>query len=57
MPQDPVVEEIRRIRRKIEAECKRKSKSFAEHLAQIEARHSERLVRRAPKPVKAAETA
>lgn len=51
MYRDPIVEEVRKVRREIiEAECKRDEVRFYEHLLQVQAKHSDRLVRRRPNP-------
>lgn len=57
MSKDPVVEEVRRIRHEIEAECRGESREYGDYLAKLQARYKKRLVRRAPKPLNVAETA
>ena len=50
MYRDLIVEEVRKVRREIEAECQRDEIRFYEHLLQVQAKHSDRLVRRRPNP-------
>jgi len=50
MFQDPIIKEIREIRRKIEAECQNDFEKYYEHLQQLQRNYSDRLVRRKPKP-------
>lgn len=50
MRRDPIVEEVRRIRREIEAECQDDAQKFYEHLQELQERYGKRLVRRAPRP-------
>ena len=50
MYRDPIVEEVRKVRREIEAECQHDEVRFYEHLLQVQAKHSDRLVRRRPNP-------
>jgi hypothetical protein len=58
MSQDPIIKEIRRIRREIEDECKNDFTTHYEHLKQLQRNYSGRLVRRRPKPaLKYAKTA
>lgn len=57
MSNDPVVEEVRRIRHEIEAECRRESQEYGEYLAELQARYKKRLVRRAPRPLNFVDTA
>ena len=54
MSKDPVVEEVRRTRHEIEAECRRESQDYGEYLARLQARYEKRLVRRAPKSLNVA---
>ncbi|MDQ7783093.1 MAG: hypothetical protein RDU20_09450 [Desulfomonilaceae bacterium] len=50
MKRDPLVEEVRRIRHKIEAGCQNDPNKYYEHLEQVQAQYRERLVRRKPQP-------
>ncbi len=50
MYRDPIVEEVRKVRREIEAECQRDEVRFYEHLVRVQAKHSDRLVRRRLNP-------
>jgi hypothetical protein len=50
MSQDPIIKEIRRIRREIEEECKNNFQTYYEHLQQLQRNYSGRLIRRKPKP-------
>lgn len=44
MARDPIVEEVRRIRQKIEAECETQGKSYYEHLIEAQKSNQDRLV-------------
>ena len=46
---DPIIREIRQIRRNIEAEYDDNSDEFYEHILQIQQGYKNRLVRRQPK--------
>ena len=46
---DPIIREIREIRRKIEAEYDNNGDKFYEHILQIQQGYKNRLVRRQPK--------
>jgi len=50
MIKDPVVEEVRRVRKAIEAACGNDPVKYAEHLRQVEQKYADRLVRLGPKP-------
>ena len=50
MVRDPIVEEIRKIRRDIEQECKQDSEAYFAHLLDIQQKYADRLVCRRPKP-------
>ncbi len=50
MLRDPIVEEVRRIRHKIEAGCQNDPHKYYEHLEQVQAQYRKRLVRRKPQP-------
>ena len=51
MFQDPIIEEVRQIRHKIEAECENDAQKYFEYVQQIQDKYRHRLVRREPKPV------
>ena len=51
MVNDPIVEEVRRVRKAIEAACDNDPAKYAERLRQVELKYAERLVRRGPQPV------
>ena len=50
MLHDPIIEEVRQIRHKIEAECENDGKKYFEHIQQVQEKYQDRLVRRGPKP-------
>ena len=50
MQRDLIVEEVRRVRQRIEAECGRDPKAYARHLRRIEEALGPQLVRRCPQP-------
>lgn len=50
MLQDPIIDEVRQIRHKIEAECENDAQKYFEHIQQIQEKYRHRLVRREPKP-------
>lgn len=50
MPRDPIVEEVREIRREIERECGSSADVYFEHLLQVQMKWQDRLVRRQPQP-------
>jgi hypothetical protein len=50
MFRDPIVEEVRQIRRKIESECEDDGQKYYEHIRKMQEKHRERLVRREPRP-------
>jgi hypothetical protein len=50
MGRDLILEELRRIRREIEAECQNDSQRYYEHIQEVQKRYSNRLVRFKPKP-------
>ena len=47
---DPIIEEVRKLRHKIESECEDDPQKFFEHIQQVQEKHRNRLVRRKPKP-------
>ena len=51
MKTDPIVKEVRRIRRQIEDEAQRDPDLFYQHLKKIQEPLSDRLVCRQPKPL------
>lgn len=50
MVNDPIVEEVRKVRKAIEAACDNDPLKYAERLRQVELKYADRLVRRGPKP-------
>jgi hypothetical protein len=50
MVNDPIVEEVRKVRKAIEAACDNDPVKYAEHLRQVELKYADRLVRLGPKP-------
>lgn len=50
MLQDPIIDEVRQVRRKIEAECENDGQKYFEHIQQIQEKYRDRLVRREPRP-------
>lgn len=51
MKTDPIVEQVRQIRRKIEDENQQDAELFYQHLKKMQERLSDRLVCRKPKPL------
>jgi len=51
MKTDPIVKEVRQVRRKIEEENQQDPELFYQHLKKIQERLSDRLVCRKPKPL------
>ncbi len=51
MYQDPIVEELRQIRRQIEQECQNDADLYYAHLLEVQKLHAARLVCGAPKPL------
>jgi hypothetical protein len=51
MYQDPIVEELRKIRQQIEQECQNDADLYYAHLLEQQKPHTARLVCRAPKPL------
>ena len=49
MIQDPIVKEVRRIRKEIEDECRNDPKKYFEHVQKIQGEYRGRLVSRKPK--------
>lgn len=50
MIRDPIVEDVRAVRKAIETECGNDSAKYREHLRKLEQKYASRLVSRAPKP-------
>lgn len=50
MPNDPIVEEVRKIRGEIESELGDDPKAYYRHLIQLQEQWKERLVTRTPLP-------
>ncbi len=50
MSRDPIIEEVRQIRRKIEAECEDDAQKYYDHIQQLQEKYRHRLVQRKPKP-------
>ena len=50
MIRDPIIEEVRQIRRKIESDCEDDPKRFYEHVQELQEKYRDRLVQRKPKP-------
>ena len=55
MPEDPIVQEVREVRHQIERECRHDPEKYYQHLKAIQEKLGERLVRRQPNPLPAAE--
>ena len=53
MNEDPIVNEVRKIRRQIEQECGLDSKKYYQHLKTIQKKFAGRLVCRQPNPLPA----
>jgi len=51
MKTDPIVEQVREVRRQIEDETHQDPELFYQHLKKIEERISDRLICRQPKPL------
>ncbi|MHB8835235.1 MAG: hypothetical protein ACYC9Y_05945 [Candidatus Methylomirabilia bacterium] len=54
MQRDAVVDDVRKVRRAIEAECGSDPRKYYEHLIELQEKDKQRLVRRAPRPALAA---
>jgi hypothetical protein len=50
MFRDPIIDEIRQARHKIEADCGNNSQKYYEHIQQVQERFRNRIVRLRPKP-------
>lgn len=53
---DPIVEQVRAVRREIMAECGNDVEVFLDRLREIERKHKDRLVSRQPQPALVAKT-
>jgi len=49
---DPIVEEVRKVRRQIEEEFDHDVNKYLDHVYEQQKRYGDRLVRRQPKPLK-----
>jgi len=49
MLRDPIVEEVREVRHKIETDCEDDPQKYFEHIQQVQEQYRNRLVRRKPK--------
>ena len=50
MFRDPIIEEVRKVRHKIESDCEDDPQKFYEHIRQAQEKYRNRLVQRKPKP-------
>lgn len=50
MIKDPIIEEVRKIRREIEAECLNDPQKYFEHIQKLQENYKGRLISRKPKP-------
>ena len=50
MLRDLIVEEVRQVRHKIEAECENDPQRYYDHIQQVQEQYRTRLVQRKPKP-------
>ena len=57
MSNDPIVEEVRKVRLEIERECGPSADAYFEHLKKVQEKWKERLVRRQPQPAPEAKLA
>lgn len=57
MTNDPIMDEVRRVRREYEAECHYNVRSMAEDLRRRRQQYADRLVSYPPKPVQRKNTA
>jgi hypothetical protein len=48
MSRDPIIEEVREVRRIIEAECNDDADKYYQHLLDVQEKYKNRLVRRKP---------
>lgn len=54
MKEDPIIQELRTVRRKIEKECGATADAYADHVRNIEKHHASRLVKLGPKTISGA---
>lgn len=47
---DPIVREVRKIRKEIEDECRNDPKEYFEHIQKVQGKYKDRLVSRKPNP-------
>ena len=47
---DPIVEEVRQVRHKIEKDCEYDPEKFYEHIQEVQEKYRSRLVQRKPRP-------
>ena len=50
MLRDPIIEEVRQVRHKIEAECEDDPQKYYEYIQQVQEKYRNRLVQRKPIP-------
>jgi len=50
MLRDPIIEEVRQIRHKIETDCEDNPQKIYEHILQVQEKYRNRLVKHEPKP-------
>ena len=50
MIRDPIVEDVRAVRKAIEEQCGNDRAKYQEHLSKLERKYASRLVSHAPKP-------
>ena len=50
MHDDPLLRELRHIRRTIDEECEDNPQKYYKYLSQVQKKYADRLVRRGPKP-------
>jgi hypothetical protein len=51
MFENPIINDIRQIRRQIEKECNNDGELYYAHLLEIQKKYAERLIRRKPNPL------
>ena len=50
MQKDPIVEEVRKVRREIEAECGNDGRKYYAHLIELQRKYADRLVKHGSMP-------
>lgn len=50
MLRDPIIEEVRKVRHKIETDCENDPQKYYKHIQQVQEKYRNRLVQRKPKP-------